>query len=108
MASSKLYSVTVTCSTAEEAHYLSREAVKLRLAACAQVSSSPITSYYHWQGALREAQEYVLQFKTAETRLPKLQEFILHNHSYDCPQFIAVRLEVVSPDYAAWIEQETT
>ena len=58
----KLIAVVTTVEKAEDARRLSRDAVESRLAACAQLE--PIESTYFWDGALEDAREIRITFKT--------------------------------------------
>jgi periplasmic divalent cation tolerance protein len=51
--------IVATCPTRELADQIARALVELRLAACVQIAG-PISSTYHWQGAIESAAEFVL------------------------------------------------
>jgi periplasmic divalent cation tolerance protein len=101
------YHVLTTTDSRDEADRLGRLAVDARLAACAQVQG-PVTSTYHWQGAVETATEWHVWLKTTQARLDSLIELIRANHSYDVPEIIASPITAGNPAYLDWIEAETT
>ncbi|MFF3610643.1 divalent-cation tolerance protein CutA [Streptomyces sp. NPDC002580] len=98
--------VLTTTDTADGAEVLARGAVAARVAACAQISG-PVTSVYRWEGAVRTASEWRIQFKTTEARYPALQAYLLDAHGYDTPEIIATPIVAGSPDYLRWLDEET-
>ncbi|MFI8516892.1 divalent-cation tolerance protein CutA [Streptomyces sp. NPDC085481] len=102
-----LLTVLTTTDARAKAEALARGAVEARVAACAQISA-PITSVYHWQGAIETAEEWQVVFKTTEARYAALQAHLLAAHDYDTPEILATPVARVSADYAAWVERETT
>ena len=55
--------VTTTIDSPDAADALAKAAVTVRLAACAQVVG-PVRSAYWWEGAVEEAEEWVVTLKT--------------------------------------------
>ncbi|MEW5818371.1 MAG: divalent cation tolerance protein CutA, partial [Spirochaetota bacterium] len=51
--------MAIIASPASEAENMAREIVEKRLAACAQVSS-PVTSFYWWDGKLQQETEVLI------------------------------------------------
>ena len=90
----------------ESAFNLAREVVHLRLAACANVLS-PATSFYRWEGREEEAREVPVLMKSTEARYPDLEQAIKRLHPYSVPEIVAWPVERGSPEYLAWVEQET-
>lgn len=103
----KFILVYVTTATTEEAKTIAKTIVKERLAACANILGD-INSIYWWQGELCEDNEVSLIFKTRESLFTALAERVRELHSYDCPAIVALDLKNATPDYLAWIENETT
>ncbi|MEV4424339.1 divalent cation tolerance protein CutA [Streptomyces sp. R-07] len=101
-----IVTVRTTTDARAKADALARGAVEARLAACAQISG-PVTSVYHWQGAMETAEEWQVVFKTTEARYPALEAHLLAAHDYDTPEILATRVTRVSAEYARWVEQET-
>lgn len=97
--------VHVTFPNAAEAHALSRTAVEMRLAACANVLA-PMHSFYWWDGAVQSADEVAAVFKTTEPRLDALLAFVLAEHSYKLPAIVIHRPQAVNEQFRAWVERE--
>jgi len=95
--------VLVTCGSAKEARKIARAVVEKRLAACANVLSSPVQSVYRWKGRVESAKEFLLIIKTTKLRFPKLKAEVKRLHSYDVPEIIALPIQAGSANYLAWI-----
>ncbi|HEX3784613.1 MAG TPA: divalent-cation tolerance protein CutA [Pseudonocardiaceae bacterium] len=100
------YQVGTTTGSQAEALALASSVVEARLGACAQVSG-PITSVYRWAGEVSTDEEWDLTVKTAADRLPALIDHLKANHSYDLPQILTTEIAGGSPEYLAWITEET-
>jgi len=98
--------VTTTTDSATTANALAASAVEARLAASAQVVG-PIYSYYWWEGAVEEAEEYQLILKTAADRYPALERHLRDEHGYDEPEILCTAVVTGNPGYLAWIRAET-
>jgi periplasmic divalent cation tolerance protein len=96
----------VTYPSKELALAAGEAAVKLQMAACAQVSGE-ITSIYRWEGAVQRSTEYQLRLKTTSSIQQKLVEWLLKNHPYQVPEIVAVQIACVTPDYLRWIRDST-
>ena len=97
---------TTTTATQEEAGQIARTSIERRLAACAQVIG-PVISTYWWQGAIETAGEWVCLLKTPASEFESLARHIRAEHSYATPEISATPISLGSPDYLAWIHQET-
>lgn len=95
--------VLVTCATLAEARQIATTVVGERLAACVNVIVSPVESFYTWQGKLEKAREYLLVMKTTAKRLTELEREVKRLHSYDVPEFIALKVTEGSASYLAWL-----
>lgn len=96
--------VTTTLPDQEAAQRLATTLVDEHLAACAQVSG-PISSTYHWQGAVERATECYCHLKTTNARLPALQARIRELHPYELPEIVAVPIIGGDAGYLRWIEE---
>jgi periplasmic divalent cation tolerance protein len=96
-----------TTANRADADRLARGAVELRLAACAQIDG-PITSHYHWEGRLEQAQEYRIWFKCLPANAPALGNWVHANHPYEVPQWIVVSAESVGEKYLSWAMANST
>jgi periplasmic divalent cation tolerance protein len=75
-----------------------------KLCACANIFRS--TSLYFWQGDLAVEGEFVVLFKTVDSKLQILTQKIRESHPYTIPAIIAIKVEIVNPEYLAWVEKE--
>jgi periplasmic divalent cation tolerance protein len=97
--------VLVTCGSAKEARKIARAVVEKRLAACANILTSPVRSVYRWKGRVESAKEFLLIIKTTKARFPKLKTEVTRLHSYDVPEIIALPIQAGSANYLAWISE---
>jgi periplasmic divalent cation tolerance protein len=98
--------VTTTTDSASAANALAASAVEARLAASAQVIG-PIYSYYWWEGAVEEAEEYQLVLKTAADRYPALERHLREEHGYDEPEIVCTAVLGGTSGYLDWVRAET-
>jgi len=96
--------VLVTCATLEEARKIARSVVEKHLAACVNILTHAVESFYTWQGKLEDSSEYLLIMKTSEERLGDLEKEVASLHSYDTPEFIALPIVAGSERYLKWLE----
>jgi periplasmic divalent cation tolerance protein len=99
--------VLVTCGTLEEARKIAREVVEKRLAACVNIMTHAVESFYSWEGKLEDSSEYLLLMKSSEERLEELQKHTRSLHSYDTPEFIVLPIVGGSDDYLDWLGNST-
>jgi periplasmic divalent cation tolerance protein len=97
--------VTTTLAARDQAEALARAVVTVRLAACAQVSG-PVRSVYWWQGAVEDADEWVVTLKTTADGYAALERFILDEHPYEVPEIVATPITAGNPAYLAWLSAE--
>lgn len=98
--------VVTTTDSADAAHELARSAVAVRLAACAQVHG-PMTSIYWWNGAVDEAREWRVEFKTTVERSAELSDHLRGMHSYDVPEIVCLPVIDGAGPYLAWVREST-
>jgi len=103
MKETKYRVVFVTCGTLEESRKVARAVVEKHLAACVNIVTHAVESFYVWEGKLENGSEYLLVMKTSEERLEELQKAVLELHSYDTPEFIALPIVAGSHDYLTWL-----
>jgi periplasmic divalent cation tolerance protein len=97
--------VLVTCATLEEARKIAREVVEKHLAACVNVVTHAVESFYTWEGKLENGSEYLLMMKTSEERLEELRKEVVRLHSYDTPEFVVLPIVAGSEAYLKWLEE---
>ena len=95
--------VLVTCGSLAEGRKIAKAVVTKRLAACVNVVSAPVESIYRWKGEIESAKELLLIIKTTARRLKDLEKEIMRIHSYDVPEFLALRVDGGSRAYLAWL-----
>ena len=95
--------VLVTCATLEEARTIARSVVEKHLAACGNVFTHAVESFYRWEGKLEHNSEYLLVMKTTQERLAELEKEVLRLHSYDTPEFVALPVVSGFEKYLAWV-----
>jgi len=98
--------VYITAPSEAEALRIAQALVAERLAACATLVPS-IRSFYWWRGALEEGTEVVVVAKTRAALVPELVARVKSNHSYQCPDVVALPINGGNPDYLAWVAAET-
>ncbi|MFC7246846.1 divalent-cation tolerance protein CutA [Catellatospora aurea] len=106
MGDAKYVQVVTTLDDRDAALALARSAVEARVAACAQLGG-PIRSVYRWQGAIEEAEEFPLVFKTTTAGYPALERHILDRHPYDTPEIVCTPVLTGNPAYLDWVTAET-
>jgi periplasmic divalent cation tolerance protein len=97
--------VLVTCATLEEARKIARAMVEKRLAACVNIVTHAVESFYSWEGKLENSSEYLLMMKTGEEQVDQLQKEVLTLHSYDTPEFIVLPIVAGSEAYLKWLAE---
>ncbi len=83
---------------------LARGIVARHLGACVQVLSG-VTSYFHWDHAVRCEPEHLLLIKTAQSAVPALKEYVASAHPYEVPEFLVFNAEDGLQSYLAWIQE---
>ena len=91
-----------TVVSLDEGRRMARALVERRLAACVNLVPN-LTSVYRWQGAVEEAEEVLLVMKTTEDQLGALEAAVRELHSYEVPEFLALRVEAASQPYLEWL-----
>lgn len=64
----------------------------------------PVRSRYRWQGAVEQADELLLIFKTCRHLLPLLQARLLELHPYEVPELLELPVQGGLPGYLQWVE----
>ncbi|MDY6955680.1 MAG: divalent-cation tolerance protein CutA [Pseudomonadota bacterium] len=104
--SEAVWIVLCNCPDRQIAGRLAELAVKGRLAACVNRLSG-VGSVYRWQGAIEQAEEFTLLFKTTAARYPELELFLVREHPHEVPEIIAWPIERGSSAYLDWVRRET-
>lgn len=101
-----MLAMLTNCPDAETADTIAEELILARLAACAN-RYAPITSLYHWEGAVERATEIPLLLKTRPELAERVEAEIRRLHPYDCPPILRMGMEA-NADFLAWIADETS
>jgi len=98
----KILLIYCTVAGETEAQHISRVLLAKKLAACCTIIPA-VTSIFHWQGRVEEAQETLLLIKTSQKKYNQLEKEIQMLHTYEVPEIIAVNIEEASPAYVDWL-----
>ena len=91
----------MTCGSYTEARRLSTGLVRNRLAACVNILD--VRSVYRWEGKFHDDKERLLVVKSTPSSFKEIEAYIKANHSYDCPEIVAVESSAVSKQYLDWV-----
>ena len=94
--------VLVTAPKLTVARKLARGILRNRLAACANLVPS-VESHYWWKGKICRDAEILMVIKTSKAKLKELEKFVLAEHPYDTPEFVALPIGSGSWCYLAWL-----
>lgn len=97
--------VVTTVEKRSDAENIAKNLLDKRLAACVQIVG-PLTSFFHWQGKLDSATEYLCQIKSREDLYNELEAVITDIHPYDVPEIIAMPIIKGGKDYFDWLAAE--
>ncbi len=94
--------VVCTFPDAETAGRIAELLVSDRLVACANILPA-VRSIYRWKGAVEEAGETVVFFKTTRSRWAELQRKLRELHPYELPEIVALNVAEGLPAYLQWV-----
>lgn len=97
--------VLCTCPNNKMAKELANKLIEAKLAACVSIIPG-IESIYMWQEKLANTREYLLLIKTSKARYAAVELLIKQNHTYACPEIIAIPIEQGSKEYLTWLSEE--
>ncbi len=97
----KLIVIYVTCGSDEEAGKLSDGLLSNRLAACVNIAD--VKSVFEWKGKIEKENERLLIIKSIRSNFDKIEKYVRANHSYECPEIIAMDITAASENYASWV-----
>ncbi len=99
--------ILTTASNKDEGLRIARHVVKNRLAACATVVESTVSTYW-WKGKVEESSEVLVIVKTRIDLVNKAIEEIKKVHTYEVPEIIVLPIIAGYVKYLEWIKDETT
>lgn len=99
---SKMRIIYLTCKDIDEAKKISRDLIKNKLVACANIF--PITSMYEWDNEIKDEKEVVVLLKT-NSNFDVVEKEIKKLHSYDTPAIYSWTVDKINKDYSNWINK---
>jgi periplasmic divalent cation tolerance protein len=106
MSETRVWAVTSTTPTQDDALCLAREGVKERLAASAEVTG-PAVSVFRHLGELGEGEEWRVTLRTSTATRDRLAERLAELHPWESPEVSASPVAWCSDTYADWVELST-
>ena len=97
--------ILVTTGGRDDAERLGEALVVEHLAASCSVVPT-VHSFYYWEGQLKREHEALLMVRTTESRAAAVQEYVKSHHDYAVPEMLKVPVEVGSPAYLKWLEEQ--
>ena len=97
--------VLTTVGNKADAEKIARTLVEEKLAACVQILG-PLTSYFHWQGKLDTAGEYLCLVKSRNDLFTELEKAIKDQHPYEVPEILALPVVKGGKEYLDWMAAE--
>ena len=91
-----------TASNKEEVEKIGQNLVEKKMAACVNIFD--IASIYWWEGKIDRDTEALGIIKTRRDLIEPIIEEIKANHSYECPEAIAIPIIAGSKEYLDWID----
>jgi periplasmic divalent cation tolerance protein len=101
-----IYFLYSTFPNKESALKAANTLIEKRLAACANVADG-ITSVYHWEGKVQQAQEATLIAKTSYGKLTFAMEELKCLHPYEVPCIVALPIVAGHAPFLDWVKEET-
>lgn len=98
--------ILVTVDSAERARKIADILLERRRAACVNIVPG-VHSRFWWQGAIDTAEEAMLVIKTRAALVDEVVDLVRRNHPADLAEVIALPIVGGSPEYLAWIDEET-
>jgi len=98
--------ILCNCPSRECAEIIATTLLEKRLAACITIST-PVTSFYMWQGVLQKEDEVMLMIKSTQHAYSALETCLKSAHPYELPEIIAVSVENGLPAYLNWLTECT-
>lgn len=99
------YMMYVTFEDETQAQSICEDAVREKLAACANIFPSH-KSVYWWEGKMQSANECAAILKTTDKNLDALKDEIVKRHSYDVPCVVVWPIEKGHAPFLDWINRE--
>lgn len=101
----KFIQVMTTVEQRSDAERIAKTLLEKRLAACVQVAG-PVRSYFHWEGKVNSAEEYLCFIKSRADLFPELEATIEDMHPYNVPEIISIPVTEGGSNYLNWLASE--
>ena len=98
--------IQIACPEDGTATRIGAALVDERLAACTHLLA-PHEARYRWQGALERDGEVTLLVKTRAALADRVAARVRALHPYEVPGILGMRVDFATPDYAAWVADQT-
>ncbi|WP_300029271.1 divalent-cation tolerance protein CutA [uncultured Roseobacter sp.] len=95
------------CPDLETARTIAAALVEARLIAAANIYPE-IESQYIWKNERVQRTEIPLILKSRAALIPAIEAKLAELHPYETPAVLVQKMDYVSADYAAWVEEHTT
>ncbi len=99
--------VSTSIDSKQLASALCKTILNQRLAACGQIIPE-VESMYWWYDKLETEAEVIVQFKSHMGLVKKLMQTIKAEHSYDVPEIIVTKIDIIDVNYGEWLKTVTT
>lgn len=106
MGTVRVWSVTSTMPTEDDARSIARAVVAERLAAGAEITG-PATSVFWHRGELGEGKEWRVMLRTSTEARDRLATRVAELHPWDSPEVTATPVEWCLDSYAEWVQRTT-
>jgi len=97
--------IQTTVPEEAEGRKLADKLLDEKLVACVWVMPA-MHSHYNWKGKRECDREHLVIIKTLTEKSDAVFEFLLREHSYECPEIISLEADKVSAGYLAFMERE--
>ena len=105
--SSPAIAILCTAPDAASAKRVASALVEERLAACVNLLPA-VTSIFRWEGKVQREAEVLLIIKTRRASFDAVAARVKALHPYTVPELIALPIDAGTPDYLAWLTENTT
>ena len=101
--------IAILCTTpdAESAERIANALVEEKLAACVNLLPT-LTSYFRWEGKVQREAEVLMVIKAPRANFEAICTRVKALHPYTVPELIALAIDASTPDYLAWLTENTT
>ena len=99
--------ILCTAPDAASAERIAGVLVDEKLAACVNLVPG-VSSTFRWEGKVQREPEVLLLIKTQRARFDAVCARVKALHPYTVPELIALPIDPSTPDYLAWLIENTT